>query len=80
LVRQERSFFDKYSEKAREVLNMLLDHYAEYGSQELEERAVLQLDKFKKFENPRNILTNIFSNPKEYDAAVQELVVKIYEK
>lgn len=80
LVRQDKSFFDKYPESAREVLDILLEHYAEYGYQELEERTVLQLDKFEKFDGPRNILTHIFKNPEEYDKAVQELIIKIYEK
>ncbi len=79
-VRKDKTFFEKYPEKAREVLDLLLEHYAEYGYQELESREVLKLEKFKKFESPRNILTNIFSNPDEYDKAVQELIVKIYEK
>ena len=80
LVRQDKSFFDKYPERARKVLDLLLEHYAEYGYQELEERTVLQLDKFEKFDGPTNILTSIFKNPKEYDKAVQELIIKIYEK
>jgi type I restriction enzyme R subunit len=80
LVMKDKPFFAKYPEKAREVLTILLDHYAEYGYEELEDRSVLELTKFKKFNGTRNILTNIFSNPKEYDKAVQDLIVNIYEK
>lgn len=80
LVMKNKSFFGKYPEKAREILTILLDHYTEYGYEELEDRTVLELPKFKKFNGPRNILTSIFPNPKEYDKAVQDLIVNIYEK
>jgi len=79
-VRQDKKFFEKYSNDARAVLDVLLEHYAEYGYQELEKREVLKLDKFKRFNGARNILTKIFKTPEDYDKAVQELVVKIYEK
>ena len=80
LVKQDQSFFAKYPEKARVVLDILLDHYAEYGYQELEDRDVLKLEKFKKFDGPVNIIKNIFNGPENYDKAINELVHRIYEK
>ena len=80
LVKQDESFFAKFPEKARDVLDVLLDHYAEYGYQELEERDVLKLDKFKEFNGPENIIKNIFNGPENYDKVLQELVQRIYAK
>ena len=45
-VRKNKAFFEKYPEKAREVLDTLLDHYAEVGYQELDDNEFLQLEKF----------------------------------
>jgi len=78
-VRKDKPFFAIYPEKAREVLHVLLDHYAEYGYQELEGRGVLQLDTFEKFNGPINIVNNIFNGSDNYDKAVHKLVQKIYE-
>ena len=80
IVKKDKSFFLKYPEKAREVLDVLLEHYAEYGYQELEDRKVLALDKFDKFDGPVNIVENIFGGGDKFDKAVHELVLKIYEK
>ena len=67
MVKKDKSFFLKYPEKAREVLDVLLEHYAEYGYQELEDRKVLALDKFNKFDGPGNIVENIFGGGDKYD-------------
>jgi len=78
-AKKDRTFFEKYPEKAQEVFNILLDHYAEYGYQQLEDRHVLELDKFEKFGGYRTILTKIFESPPEFDEALKELMVRVYK-
>jgi len=78
-TKQDKTFFEKYPEKAQEVLNVLLDHYAEYGYQELGDRKVLLLEKFQKLGGPRTILTEIFKTPEVFDNAVKELMIRIYD-
>ena len=78
-AKQDKVFFEKYPKKAQEVLNILLDLYAEYGYSQLEGREVLQLDKFEKVGGYREILTKTFESPPEFDNAVKELMVRIYK-
>ena len=77
-VRKNKAFFEKYPEKAREVLNVLLDHYAEVGYQELDDNEFLQLEKFEKYDGPANIVENIFEG--NFDQAKKEVIQLIYEK
>ena len=75
---RKRSFLEKYPEKAREVLEVILDHYGEEGYQELEGRDILALPKFERFGGPVEILENRFNSSMEYDKAIIELTEQIY--
>lgn len=75
---RKKAFLEKYPEKAREVLEVILDHYGEEGYQELEDRNVLKLSKFNQFGGFMDILTNRFSGGEEYDKAIMELTEQIY--
>lgn len=75
---KKRAFLEKYPEKAREVLNVLLDHYGEEGYQELDDARVLELPKFERFGGPLVIIREIFSDSKVYNDAVMELTKQIY--
>lgn len=78
-AKKDKTFFEKYPQKAQEVFNILLDHYAEYGYKQLEDRHVLELDKFEKLGGYRTILTKIFESPPEFDNALKELMVRVYK-
>lgn len=78
-AKKDKTFFEKYPEKAQQVLNVLLEHYAEYGYQELDDRKVLQLSKFEQFGGYRNILTSIFESPPAFDVALKELMIRVYK-
>jgi type I restriction enzyme R subunit len=55
-VRKEHAdFFEAYQPAAREVLEFLLDKYAEYGISELEDLAVLQVPPFPTLGTPVEI-------------------------
>ena len=78
-AKKDKTFFEKYPAKAQDVFNVLLDCYAEYGYKQLEDRKVLQLDKFEKFGGPTTILTQIFNPPEKFDDALKELMVRVYK-
>ncbi len=77
-VKKNKEFFEKYSETARDVLRILLEHYAEVGYQELDDNEFLQLEKFEKFDGPANIVNQIFEG--KFDQAKKEVLQLIYEK
>jgi type I restriction enzyme, R subunit len=77
-VKKNKAFFEKYSETARDVLRILLEHYAEVGYQELDDNEFLQLEKFEKFDGPANIVNQIFEG--NFDQAKKEVLQLIYEK
>jgi len=79
---REKHFFEKYPEKAREVLEVILEQYAEQGYQELEpdDPKVLKLDKFQRFGGDYTIINDIFQGAENYRKAITELIQIIYEK
>ena len=77
-VKKNKRFLKKYNEQAREVLRLLLDHYAEVGYQELDDNEFLQLEKFEKFDGPANIVNQIFEG--NFDQAKKEVLQLIYER
>jgi type I restriction enzyme R subunit len=77
---RKKAFLEKYPEKARVVLEVILNHYAEEGYQELEGREILDLQKFKKFGGPIEIINNRFGNGEEYDKAMIEITKALYSE
>ena len=75
---KSKPFFEQYPEKARELLEVILDHYAEVGYQELEGREILTLDKFKPFGGPLKILSEVFKDGEEYDGMINEITKELY--
>lgn len=75
---KKKAFLEKYPEKARQVLEVILEHYAEAGYQELEGREILALKKFEKFGGPVEIITNRFGSGEEYDKTIIEITKEIY--
>ena len=75
---RKKPFLEKYSDKAREVLEVILNHYAEEGYQELEGREILELSKFKQFGGPVEIIYNRFKDGDEYDDAIIQLTKELY--
>ena len=75
---RKKSFLEKYPEKARKVLDVILDHYAEQGYQELEGRDILALPKFAQFGGPVKIVNEIFHNGDEFDSAITDMTKQLY--
>ena len=84
LTRKERAdnvrkcnIFGRYGDKARQVLDALLDKYANEGISQLENRKVLSLDPFRQMGSPASI-AKLFGGNKKYLEAVKELEQEIY--
>ena len=75
---RKKAFLEKYPEKAHAVLDVILDHYAEQGYQELEGRDVLALPKFEQFGGPVKIVTEYFQSGDEFDNAMTEITKELY--
>jgi len=79
-VKKEKIFLEKYPEKAKQVLEVILEHYAEEGYRELEGRNILRLEKFEKFGGDYVIIKDIFKGTDNYDKAINEMVKAIYSE
>lgn len=74
---KKRDVFNKYGAEARQVLEALLDKYANDGITQLENRTVLKLDPFRQMGSPSNI-AKLFGGNQQYVSAVKELEGLIY--
>ena len=74
---RKRNIFGRYGDKARQVLDALLDKYANEGISQLENRKVLSLDPFRQMGSPASI-AKLFGGNKKYLEAVKELEQEIY--
>jgi len=75
---KKRNYFTKYEEKARLVLEALLDKYADEGVQQIEDIKILKIKPFDRFGSPMEILSEFGDRP-GYLEAVRELEKEIYE-
>jgi len=74
---KKRNYFTKYGESAREVLEALLEKYADEGIENLENLEILKIPDFKKFGSPIEIVKR-FGGKKKYLEAIKELEKEIY--
>ena len=74
---KKRDIFNKYGDKARKVLEALLDKYANGGVSQLENKNILKLDPFRQLGSPANI-AKLFGGKEQYDTAIRELEEMIY--
>jgi len=75
---RKKAFLEKFPEKARDVLEVILDHYGEHGYQELEGTDMLSLPKFEKFGGQFGVINDRFGDRQRYDKAIIELTQQIY--
>ncbi|SDI57878.1 EcoAI/FtnUII family type I restriction enzme subunit R [Proteiniclasticum ruminis] len=74
---KKRHYLYKYSDIAKQVIEALLDKYADDGIKEIEDTKVLQLKEFQKIGSPMKIV-KAFGGKEAYQKAVQELENEIY--
>lgn len=74
---KKRHYLYKYSDLAQQVIETLLDKYANDGIKEIEDTKVLQLKEFAQIGSPMKIV-RAFGGKAAYIKAVQELENEIY--
>lgn len=74
---KKRNYFGKYSGKAREVLEALLDKYAENGILDFERANILEIPPFNLIGKPTKII-KLFGGPAGFEQAIKELEEQIY--
>ena len=74
---KKRDYFTKYGELARQVLESLLDKYADEGVGQIEETQVLTVAPFTQFGTPLEIVRG-FGGTDKYQEAVRELKRSLY--
>jgi type I restriction enzyme R subunit len=74
---RKRNYFEKYGDKARQILEALLDKYATLGIEDIEELSVLRVDPFDKMGTPVEIIS-AFGGRDQYLQAIKELEQQLY--
>lgn len=74
---KKRDVFGKYGESAREVINALLDKYAELGIYDIESTEILKQNPFTKYGKPSRIAA-LFGGSDKYRAALREIEHELY--
>jgi type I restriction enzyme, R subunit len=74
---KKRNVFGKYGEKARAVLEALLDKYAETGIESLESIDILKVEPIRHLGTPVELVRS-FGDREQYHAAIRELEAALY--
>lgn len=74
---KKRNYFTKYGEQARQVLEILLEKYADTGIENIEDIKILTLDPFKNM-GTASELVSAFGGKPAYMAALYELEHNLY--
>lgn len=74
---KKRNYFEKYSKEAREVLNAMIDKYAEEWIDSIENIDILKVRPFRSMWSPLEIIKK-FGSKSKYLEAVREVEEKIY--
>ena len=74
---KKRNYFGKYSEKARKVLNALIDKFADDGIEEIENREILKFQPFDEIGTPMEIIKE-FGGKTKYEEAIKELEKELF--
>lgn len=75
---RRRKFFDKFSGVARQVVETLLDKYAQNGIVEFEKRTILNQDPFTQIGSPKKIIKEIGSI-EQYEKLITEIEEELYK-
>ena len=77
LRKDRKNFFEQYKEEAREILNELLDKYADYGLAQFKLPDVLKLSPIDKHGNILEI-AELFGGPTQLKQAIEQLQNELY--
>jgi hypothetical protein len=74
---KKRDYFTKYGDLARQVLDSLLEKYADDGLRDLEDPAIITLDPIKRLGTAPEIV-RAFGGKPAYDTAIRQLTNELY--
>src|SRR3989338_6731800 len=74
---KKKNYFTKYGEKARKVIEALLDKYADEGIENIEDLAILRIEPFNQIGTPTEIV-QIFGGRDQYLHVIEELEHELY--
>lgn len=74
---RKRNYFTKYGDKARTIIEALLDKYADEGIENIEDLAVLRIEPFNQIGTPAEII-QIFGGRDKYLHVIEELEHELY--
>ena len=74
---KKHNYFGKYSDKAREILNAIIDKFADDGIMEIESREILKFQPFDSFGTPYEIVKE-FGGKEKYGEAIRELEKELF--
>lgn len=74
---RKRNYFTKYNEQARQVLDALLDKYADQGIEHIEDVKILKVPPFNQMGSIVEII-QAFGSPQDYTDALKELENQLY--
>ena len=77
---KKRDYFTRYSDKAKAVLNGLLDMYADKGVTSMENAKVLKLKPFTDIGTPMEIINTVFGGKEQYEKEVQNLENELFKQ
>ena len=75
---KKRNYFTKYGEQARNVLEALLDKYADQGIENMENIQILTVPPISEFGSVTEII-KVFGSREAYDKAINELENELYK-
>ena len=75
---RKRDYFEKYGDKAKRVIEALLDKYSDQGVESIESLKVLQLAPFDEIGSPVEII-NLFGGREGYLKTISKLEEEIYK-
>lgn len=75
---QKDAYFNKYGEKARRVIEALLQKYADEGIENLENPEVLKVSPINKLGRPLQIM-KLFGGVSGYKSMIKEIEVRLYK-
>lgn len=76
---KQSSYFDKYEGEAREIIDLLLEKYAEHGITAIDDIGDLQVSPFTQYGPPVEIVEGIFGGREEYMQVVREIERQLYQ-
>lgn len=74
---KKRNYFTKYEDKARKIIESLLDKYAEEGIENIEDLSILRVEPFTNYGTPLEIVQS-FGGKEQYEHAIEELERELY--